>query len=176
MTAPIRKPDDRYEPYRVVTDYEGLHEAFRDRIEDLDVSRAEIDAAAGLQSGYAAKLLSTHPKKRFGPNSLGGLLKATGTALVMVVDDEGFAPVRATLTQRKRKMQGTVPCIAQDEQETPISSEQLIREHMRKLGKKGSKLGKSNGAKRRMKEMGKRARQRIASHAARKRWSKRNGA
>lgn len=106
MTAPIRSMteliDDRFEIYRVVTDMEGLHEAFIDRVEDLNVTRLAIDEAGGFTGGHSAKLLCNPPIKNIGKVSLGKLLKATGMALVMVVDDERFAPVRAEMAQRKR--------------------------------------------------------------------------
>lgn len=108
MTVPIRSMteliDDRFEIYRVVTDMEGLHEAFIDRVEDLNVTRLAIDEAGGFTGGHSAKLLCNPPIKNIGKVSLGKLLKATGMALVMVVDDERFAPVRAEMAKRKRRM------------------------------------------------------------------------
>src|SRR5258706_4650176 len=110
MTAPIRsipgldKIDGRFEIYRVVTDYEGLHDAFVDRVEDLNVPRLEIDAVGKLQPGYSAKVLCDPPIKNLGPNTLGGMLRATGLALIVVLDDERFAPLKATMTKRERSV------------------------------------------------------------------------
>lgn len=44
MNAPD-KIDDRFEVYRIVTDMEALHEAFIERVEDLQVTRVAIDVA-----------------------------------------------------------------------------------------------------------------------------------
>jgi hypothetical protein len=44
-----------------VWSYEDLHRIMRARANDLNLSREAIDAIAGLQSGYAAKLLSPRP-------------------------------------------------------------------------------------------------------------------
>lgn len=108
MTAPIRSMPEmingRFEIYRIVTDMEGLHEAFIDRVEDLNVTRLAIDEAGGFTGGHSAKILCNPPIKNIGKVSLGKLLKATGMALVMVVDDERFAPVRAEMAKRKRPM------------------------------------------------------------------------
>jgi len=99
---------DRYELYRVVTDMDALHEAFRDRAEDLQTTRLELDAAGELQPGYSAKLLCNPPMKSFGRQSLPGMLKATGMVLVLVVDDERFAPIKEQLGRRKRPMRSIV--------------------------------------------------------------------
>ena len=93
---------DRYELYRVATDMEALTDAIRERVEDLNVSRTEIDEAGQLLPGYAAKLLCDPPMRGLGQKTLGPVLKATGLALIVVIDDERFAPLKDTLTKRKR--------------------------------------------------------------------------
>jgi hypothetical protein len=93
-----------FEPYRIVLDYEALLEGFRDRVEDLDVPRFEINEAGGFTTRYAEKLLCDPPMKTLGMHSLGRMLKATGMALVLVIDDERFAPIRAEMAKRKRRM------------------------------------------------------------------------
>jgi hypothetical protein len=99
---------DKYELYRVISDWDALHEGFRDRVEDLQITRVEIDAAGKLQPGYAAKLLCDPPMKSFGKESLPRMLKATGMALVLVIDDERFAPVKERLTKRRRPARSIV--------------------------------------------------------------------
>lgn len=99
---------DRYELYRVVTDMDALHEAFRDRVEDLQVTQLSVDQAGGLQNGYSGKLLCNPPIKSFGRESLPRMLKATGMALILVIDDERFAEVKEQLGQRKRPMRSIV--------------------------------------------------------------------
>src|SRR5216684_1973878 len=96
----------RYELYRIVLDYEGLKEAFNDRIEDLDTPMSEIDSAADLTPGHTQKLLcksSADWSRSFTWKTLGPMLKGTGLALVLVVDDARFASVKATLAKRRRK-------------------------------------------------------------------------
>lgn len=99
---------DRYELYRVVTDFDGLTEAFRDRVEELQVTQLSLDAAGGLQPGYSGKLLCMPAMKSLGSKSLPQMLKATGMALVLVVDDLRFAEVKGQLAKRKRPMRAMV--------------------------------------------------------------------
>lgn len=98
----MNAPAPQYELYRVILDYEALHEGFIDRIEDLDVTRLSIDKAGKFTPGHSSKLLCNPPIKLLGKESLGKMLKATGMALVLVIDDERFAPVKVKLEKRKR--------------------------------------------------------------------------
>jgi hypothetical protein len=113
MTAPIREMP-AYELYRVITDYEALQDGFLDRIDDLDTTLA----LPSFADGQVQKLLTKNPgkaitrkrdhrsasaKRTFGWESLGKMLKDTGLALVLVVDDARFGPVKEQLSKRKRK-------------------------------------------------------------------------
>ena len=109
MTAPIRSmPEDkingRFEVYRVVTDMDALYEGFIDRVEDLGVTRLAVDEAGGFTGGHSAKILCTPPIKNLGKVSLPKMLKATGMALILVIDDERFAPIKASMAKRKKHM------------------------------------------------------------------------
>jgi hypothetical protein len=174
MTAPIRDPQgERYEIYRVVTDMEALHEAFRDRVEDMDVSRLELDAVAGLTPGYSSKLLCDPPMKFVGRETLPKMLKGTGLAIALVVDDGSLAAKSADVPKRKYKIGRirSAPSIPTEIKEMPVNIEELVKNvmsaRMREIGMKGNK-----SVKRKAKEAARRARQRKASHAARMRWSK----
>jgi hypothetical protein len=92
--------------YRVILDYEGLQDGFADRIEDLNVPLTEVDAAGDLTRGNTQKLLvkSDAPwARQFGWESLGKMLKGTGLALALIVDDERFAPIKAEMQQRRMR-------------------------------------------------------------------------
>lgn len=109
MTAPIRITPE-YEIYRVIAapsgnepadiSYETLLEGFYDRVEDLNTPRVEIDEAGDFAAGHSAAILAGN--KMLGKTSLGKMLKATGLALVLVVDDARFAAVKARLVKRRR--------------------------------------------------------------------------
>jgi len=122
MTAPIRSMPE-YELYRVITDYEALVDGFWDRVDDLGTTLLSIDQVGGMAEGNAQKLLSKNPGKRvqqpknhrfadmkrtFGWESLGKMLKATGLALVLVVDDDRFAPIKDQLAQRKKPLMRSI--------------------------------------------------------------------
>src|ERR1700748_305782 len=94
-----------FEPYRVILDYEALEDGFLDRIEDLNTTFDQIDAAAGFTRGNTQKLLSKSRERwarTLGIESMGKMLKGTGMALVLVVDDERFAAIKAELMAGKR--------------------------------------------------------------------------
>jgi hypothetical protein len=92
--------------FRLVRDYEGVKEAFADRVEDLGVALTEIDAAVHLTRGHMQKLLSNSNAKwarQFGFVSLGKALEGTGMMLAFIIDDERFASVKAQMMKRKLK-------------------------------------------------------------------------
>jgi hypothetical protein len=135
MNAPVS-----YELYRVILDYEALQDGFLDRIDDLSTTLEQIDMAGGFTKGNAQKLLTKQGgkpgpdrmyslKRTFGWESLGKMLKGTGLALVLVVDDERFAPLKEQLMPRKRPPK---PAIAGMARPTWLFTKQKARE----LGKK----------------------------------------
>src|SRR5258707_5073749 len=112
MTSMTELIDGKYEVYRVVLDYEALQDGFLDRIEDLNTTLEQIEYAGEFTKGNVQKLLTKeggkpgpdrfHSLKRtFGWESLGKMLKGTGLALVLVVYDQRFAPIKALLANRK---------------------------------------------------------------------------
>jgi 3-oxoacyl-(acyl-carrier-protein) synthase len=108
----VRVKIDEIELFAVVDNYEALQDAFADRIEDLNVTMTEIDAAAGMTRGQVQKLLRKLDPNDFRPSAkrkysrgfgwktLGNSLKGTGLALAVIVDDERFAPIRAQMAKR----------------------------------------------------------------------------
>ncbi len=118
-----------YELYRVILDYEALQDGFLDRIDDLNTTLEQIDMSGGFAKGNVQKLLTKaggNPKKernanrpsdptrntprsrKLGWESLGKMLKGTGLALVLVVDDERFAPLKEQLMQRQKPRAASV--------------------------------------------------------------------
>jgi hypothetical protein len=92
--------------FRIVMDLEALQDAFADRISDLGVPLTEIDAVAGMTRGQAQKVLSKSGARwcrEFGWKTLGAMLRGTGLKLVLVVDDERFAPIREQMVRRRLK-------------------------------------------------------------------------
>lgn len=95
--------------FRLVTDLDGIKEAFLDRIEDLNIPLTEVDAVAGMTRGNMQKLLSKNSNttwsREFGWKSLHKALKGTGMVLAFIVDDEKFSPIRERMQQRRAKRQ-----------------------------------------------------------------------
>jgi hypothetical protein len=98
MLAPAEKS-----PPRVLAEartYDELHAALRNRADQLQVSRAQLDYLSGLQSGYCGKLLSKTRIKNFGRQSLGPLLTVLGLCLQVVEDPAAMARIGPRLTKR----------------------------------------------------------------------------
>jgi len=157
-----------------IRDMAGLVEALRQRRDALDISHETIDEISGLQSGYAGKLLAPRAPRNLSYNSLGLILGALGVGLQVVEDQEQIAKVAKRW--QKRKPQGprykAEPQIGQASIETNL---QKLAELLSQLSRKERiMMGASIGGKRRAKALGKRQRARIAAHAARQRWAKRD--
>jgi len=163
MTAPIRSMAD-------------LVEALRSTQVERELSYEMLDAISGLQQGYVAKLLGPSQSKRLGPVSTFPLLGALGKALALVDDPEQIAMVKGRWKQRKI-VGGSARQIrlrnGRSEQASIDSNLQKLAVILTKMTREERILmGASIGGKQRAKKLGKRQRQRIASHAARARWSK----
>jgi hypothetical protein len=86
---------------RLVPDYRTLLETCRERAEELEISRSEIDRLGGLPAGYAGKLLGREGvkrKKRMWPGSLEAMLGVLGLK-ILVIEDE--AATALTLARRE---------------------------------------------------------------------------
>lgn len=155
-----------YELYRVITDYEALQDGFLDRIEDLNTTMALPSFADGVVQKLLTKSAGRYVKENrrssrkaslkrtFGWESLGKMLKDTGLALVLVVDDERFGPVKEQLAKRRRKAMPTNVSIKPPR--WLISKKNAA--NMRALG---------------VRSLSPQQRKRIAKKAAKARWQKR---
>lgn len=145
-------------------------EAYRQRIRELNITFATVDAISGLPDGYTAKLMGPNPIKGLGEKAIEGLNGALGIGFSVTEDPEQIARVQGRWAKRKRAIDkkkaailgASIPAVLLI---TPELQAQLTPEERMKIGAK-------HGGKRRAKLLGKRARQRAASHAARMRWSK----
>jgi hypothetical protein len=164
MTALIRTAED-------------IVAAYRRRIAELGIAHATVDAISGLPDGYTSKLLAPVPMKTMSRKAIELLNGALAMGFVVAVDDEQTKLVQRRWAQRKRPIRPSALAsrVSTDDEmpEVPnLQPQNRNSEYMKMIGKRGA----SKGGKRRMKTMGKRARQRIAAHAARIRWSKRDAA
>src|SRR5262245_40784535 len=96
--------DDVIEPPRIlaeVVSYADLHHAMRARAEELEVSRQTIDDLAGLQDGYASKLLCDPPVKRLSWDFAAIILPALGLKLALLEDQDALAKLQHRMTRRR---------------------------------------------------------------------------
>ena len=122
-----------------IRDYGDLHKCLRQVAVDREITREGIDAVAGLQPGYAGKLLSPVPMKRLGPASMGAVFGALGVKLFAVVDDEAVAKYRSQVDANKR-----VRPLHELRPEIPEHVKQLVEDELRK---KRRKWGRNGGRK-----------------------------
>lgn len=104
MTAPIRSMPE-------------LLDVIRARRDELNISHETIDSIAGLQPGYASKLLAPKPIKNLGPMSMGAVLGALGIALIAVPDQQAADRVSTRWQKRKRpqKLPVSIPLSIENE-------------------------------------------------------------
>jgi hypothetical protein len=91
---------DRFCIYGVASDYQGLVDAVRFRIHELQTTHESIDDVSGLHSGYTSKVAANI--KSMGKVSMGPILQTLGLSLIIVRDDEQFARIKDRLTKRDR--------------------------------------------------------------------------
>jgi hypothetical protein len=76
------------QPIATVRSYDDLRRAVADWCDHIGMSRAELEAEAGLADGHASKLLSAKARKRLGIVSLGRVMAAAGLVLIVAIDPE----------------------------------------------------------------------------------------
>jgi hypothetical protein len=84
----------------VIASYDDFISVCRDRADELELSRLEIDHISGLSTGYASILLMKTPRKNFGPISLTLMLDALGLRLLVVEDPKLTAHTLKRRTKR----------------------------------------------------------------------------
>ena len=152
MTALLRTDDD-------------VLEAYRARIRELGITHSTVDSIAGWADGWTSKIMCG--MKKPGQKTRDTLNQTLGMAFVVVEDEEAKARVQARWIKRRRPLRKSVTSASTSASPVDMQSDQQLQAKLQR-----QEWGKM-GAKRRMKIMGKRARQRSASHAARMRWSRR---
>ena len=129
----------------------------RARVAELGITHETLDAVAGLQSGYASKLLSEPPVKRAGAVSRYLLNGALGLMDVVYEDAEALALVRSRLTKR----------VAARRMPAAPGITVLMPDYMRQIGYRGHEM--------RMLKVSPSKRKRFARKAAQARWKRRKG-
>lgn len=84
-----------------VSHYAQLLDLIRTRVAELEITHETLDHVAGLQPGYASKLLCEPPMRRMGPLTLFLVLDALGMSIMITTDPVSFDRVRSRLTKRR---------------------------------------------------------------------------
>jgi len=85
-------------PIAEITSYEGLLDAIRRRLVELDTTFERLDDVAGLARGYSQRILSlTSPSKCLGSMSFAVILQTLGLRLQLVEDAGQLQRVRHRL-------------------------------------------------------------------------------
>ena len=71
---------------RYVSDYSALIDALRERSDQMELARVELDRISGLADGHSGKLLSKTPSKSLGLRSVGPVLETLGLILLVIED------------------------------------------------------------------------------------------
>jgi hypothetical protein len=141
---------------RIVNDYQGLVEVCRQRAEELEISRLEIDQLSGLAVGHAGKILGKGETKRMGPVSLGPMLEVLGLRMLIIEDAAATqrtlarrSPVNAMQQRFNNKCNGKAPVVMAIENVTAFKiapkTASESRAHLRVI--QGKKKGRGYGSR-----------------------------
>lgn len=89
--------------------YQELWAAFVARAEQLAMTREEMDAAAGLPSGYGGTLFAPAQVKKMGLSSLSALCGVLKLKLIVVEDGPTPKPVKPPVTHSGRSNKSPKP-------------------------------------------------------------------
>jgi hypothetical protein len=92
--------------------YEGMLEALRARVHELQIHGERFDELAGLPDGYLSKLIGTRPVRRVGMTSFSPLMNALGLRCLFVEDPEGTERLKSRLKPRNPSYVRIMPAAA----------------------------------------------------------------
>jgi hypothetical protein len=140
-----------------VSSMADIREALRARFDTLQIARATIDDAAGLQEGYSAKLLAG--LVGFGTTSLFPMIETAGLRLALVDDPAALART----SKLKKRVSAQVRYQAVGKATLKAARPVVLREQ-------GARGGRA-----RMARMSPEERREFGRQAVRARWAKRRG-
>jgi hypothetical protein len=87
-----------------IRSYADLMRELRARVENLNISRVEVDRLSGMCGGYSSKVLAPRPLKNLGMTTLPLMLGALGVALRLEVDPEAMERITRSVEKRQVKV------------------------------------------------------------------------
>lgn len=142
-----------------IADESDLVNALRARMEELNISRSELDAELDLPGGYTSKRLTLPQMKYYGAEAFWNSAEALGLAVMLVEDPNARARYTARMKRRSRPQ-----AISGEAHWRHARTTSILREIARKNGEEG--------ARRYMLKVSKRRRKQIARNAAVVRWER----
>lgn len=90
-------------PFAIVSHHNELLKQIRRRITELAITNETLEAIAGLQSGYASKVLADPPKSRMHPFVMFLIIEALGLKVHLVQDTELYEKLKGQFQERKKR-------------------------------------------------------------------------
>jgi hypothetical protein len=147
--------DERPRVVAEFSDYAGMLDALRKRVNELALNGERFDEYAGLPRGYLSKLVGANPVRRLGMTSFGPAVSGLGLRCLFVEDEAATQRLKNRLPPRNGSyVRGGVTHFA------------LTTRFMQKIGRLGAQARIDNSTKQQ--------RQQWARRAAIARWRKAN--
>ena len=134
------------------SDYAGMLDALRRRVNELQLSGERFEEYAGLPRGYLSKLVGARPQRRIGMTSYGPVIAGLGLRCLFVEDNEATQRLKNRVAPRNGSYVRAAPSIV------------LTVRFFQKIGGLGAQARIDNSTKAQ--------RQQWARHAANTRWAK----
>jgi hypothetical protein len=92
--------DERPRVIAEFSSYDGMLNAIRSRVEELQIQGERFEFFAGLPTGYLSKLIGARPVRRISHTSMGPLFCALGVRCIMVEDPAATARLKNRVAPR----------------------------------------------------------------------------
>jgi hypothetical protein len=127
------------------SDYAGMLDALRRRVNELQVNGERFDEYAGLPRGYLSKLIGVKPTRRVGMQSLSPLMNALALRCLFVIDEEAERRLKERLPPRNGSYVRGTPSIV------------LTVRFFKKIGRLGAQARIDNSTRAQRREWARRA-------------------
>ena len=136
------------------SDYAGMLDALRKRVNELALNGERFDEYAGLPRGYLSKLTGASPVRRIGMTSMAPVLNGLGLRCLLIEDQQATERLKSRVKPRNSSYVRSTPSII------------FTVRWFRTIGRKGAQARIDNSTKQQRHEW--------ARHAAIARWRKAN--
>jgi hypothetical protein len=122
----LAEDDERPRVIAEFSDYDGMLNALRRRITELQINGERFDEYAGLPRGYLSKLVGANPQRRLGMQSFGPTVAGLAMRCWFVADEEAERRLKERVPPRNGSYVRSAPSIV------------LTRRFFQKIGRLGS--------------------------------------